>query len=89
MFLICRKDTHIETGESSFAWHGRVWNEPFSSKEEAEKNAKIRAEYCLKNEKAKDPGDPESVTVVSETEFIYNYFGATRVEFTVVEVKPC
>lgn len=86
MFLICRKDTHVETGDSSFSWYGKIWNEPISSKSEALEIAKARTRHCIENEKAKNP---ESVKVVSETEFIYNYFGATRVEFSVVEVKPC
>lgn len=86
MFLICRKDTHSATGDVSFAWFGDVWQEPFASKDAAIEKAEKLAAYFVANEKKKDS---ESVTVVSETEFIYNYFGATRVEFSVVEVKPC
>lgn len=86
MFLICRKDTHSATGDVCFAWLGDVWQEPLTSKDAAIEKAKRLAAHTVANEKKKDP---ESVTVISETEFIYDYFGATHVKFSVVEVKLC
>ena len=87
MFLICRKDTHIETGDTHFSWYGKTLSQsPFQMEYVAMEAAKGHAERFVESEKQRDP---ESVTVVSETEFIYNYFGATRVEFSVVEVKSC
>lgn len=85
MFLICRCDTHIATGEKHYHWYGKgLSGTAFENRDAAEKKKLEMAGNFKEREFSRDPDNFQESSPIS---FVYDYFGATSVEFAVVEVN--